>query len=222
MKYLFLLLCLFTHSLFAQTDSSGVTTQVNKNSNSNKMQNQMIAELQDILEAQNWRIDTVTNIADVNTANIELISDNLHIKILNAHDKAHNAHAKIDEIDYIVAQNKMFWVVGSLLFFILLGVFYFLLRKKLLSIKQYSKSRRIKIETDLKKEAVRLEQQLVNTNKDISTSNSKLELTSSELERVNSDLADTKTELAVTKKALEAVTAQMEALGNKFESLQLK
>ena len=106
MKYLILLLCFVSQSLFAQSDSSDFSNTVKKNSQTNKMQTQLIVEIQDILDAHSERIDTATNIADVNTANIEYISDSLHIRILDAHSNAHQAHSKIDAIDGFITSNQ--------------------------------------------------------------------------------------------------------------------
>jgi alkyl hydroperoxide reductase subunit AhpC len=196
----------------AQNDSINYQRKIQKNTNNDKLQFQLIADMQAQLDAQLRGIDLITNVADINNANIEILSDSLHIRVLDAHSNAHDAHAKIDAIDSIVAQNKLFWLTGSALFFILLAVFYYLLRRKLMSVKQYSKNRRIKIETDLKKEAVRLEQQLIHTNKDIAASNVRLEVNATEIGRMSDELLHSKTELALTKKAMEALSAQLEAI----------
>ncbi len=202
----------------AQNDSINYQRKIQKNTNNDKLQFQLIAEMQAQIDAQLRGVDLITNVADINTANIEMLSDSLHIRVLDAHSNAHDAHAKIDAIDSIVAQNKLFWLIGSVLFFILLGVFYYLLRRKLLGIKQYSKNRRIKIETDLKKEAVRLEQQLINTNKDLAASNTKFEVSRTEMERMNEDFTTTKTELALTKKAMEALSNQLEKIQEQLKA----
>jgi hypothetical protein len=202
----------------AQNDSINYQRKIQKNTNNDKLQFQLIAEMQAQIDAQLRGVDLITNVADINTANIEMLSDSLHIRVLDAHSNAHDAHAKIDAIDSIVAQNKLFWLIGSVLFFILLGVFYYLLRRKLLGIKQYSKNRRIKIETDLKKEAVRLEQQLINTNTDLAASNTKFEVSRTEMERMNEDFTTTKTELALTKKAMEALSNQLEKIQEQLKA----
>lgn len=217
-NFVFIILFGIGHCCLAQNDSINYQRKIQKNTNNDKLQFQLIAEMQAQIDAQLRGVDLITNVADINTANIEMLSDSLHIRVLDAHSNAHDAHAKIDAIDSIVAQNKLFWLIGSFLFFILLGVFYYLLRRKLLGIKQYSKNRRIKIETDLKKEAVRLEQQLINTNKDLAASNTKFEVSRTEMERMNEDFTTTKTELALTKKAMEALSNQLEKIQEQLKA----
>ena len=90
----------------AQNDSINYQRKIQKNTNNDKLQFQLIAEMQAQIDAQLRGVDLITNVADINTANIEMLSDSLHIRVLDAHSNAHDAHAKIDAIDSIVAQNK--------------------------------------------------------------------------------------------------------------------
>jgi uncharacterized protein YhaN len=220
MKYLILLLCFASQSLFSQSDSADWSRTINKNTHANKMQNQIIVEFQNILEAHSERIDTCTNIADVNTANIEIISDSLHIRILDAHSNAHHAHSKIDAIDGFLQQNQNYWIMGSIIFFLVLGLFYFLFNKKIISIKQYSKGRRMAIENSLKLESVRLEQQLVNSNKEIAATNKKISNSGVLIKKSAKELTATKAELDATKAALEALTNQMNDLKDQLNTLK--
>ncbi len=220
MKYLLIVFCLLlSQSLFAQDN---IETTVQSNTASNKMQNKLIADLQNTLEAQNWKIDTLTDIADINAANIEIISDSLHIKVLDAHSRAHDAHDSIAELDVIVAQNKTFWIVGSLVFLLLMGILYIILKKQIDAAADTAENKRANTESTLRQEAFKLADKLDETNKAQVATDLKLTSTISELESTDKALGITQKELAETKEALEATNKELAAANKLIADLHPK
>ena len=71
----FCILLISTQWCFAQNDSVDYQRKIKKNSSNVKLQFQLIAEMQEQIDAQLRGIDIITNIADINTANIEMLSD---------------------------------------------------------------------------------------------------------------------------------------------------
>jgi hypothetical protein len=211
---------LFSSVLVAQVD---IEATVKGNTASNRMQNKLIVEIQDILDAQNSKIDTVMDITDVNTANIEMISDTLHLKVLDAHARAHDAHNRIENIDATVATNKTYWMIGSAVFVLLIGLLFFMLKKQIEMVLATAESKLAKTEKTFKEDILNLKEKLSSANKAQEAMGLKLVSTISELESTDEILANTRKSLERSDQKLEDITkvqkSTNEVLGNTNKAL---
>lgn len=218
MKYLTtILLAVLSLSLTAQTTSTTIDQTVSNLKNASSMQNKIIAELQSTIEALNWKIDTALNIADVNTANIELISDTLHLKVLNVHA---SAHEKIDAIDEIVNQNKTFWMVGSIIFLLFLVLLYVLLHSQIKAASKESQYQLLTAENLLKQTVSNLDEKLNATNLALNANSLKLEANSKELAGTHKELLEVHKALDHSHKELEGIHQEIKTMKENLNLIQ--
>lgn len=121
-------------------------------------QKQKTARLEDILDAQKTKIDSLTVLTQATQENNKKLADELGVKIQNADSSAKNSISKLDKD---VSANRLYWIIGTLATLLLGGLLYWLLGRRIVSSKTDVESQIKNTKKTLEEESVKLDNKLV-------------------------------------------------------------
>lgn len=169
---LIVLISFLTSGVFAQNSDtllnneiSIIKTKVSNNNKTIKKLNQLnldlkntITDLEEKIETQNNQIKELKSSSELNSTNITSLSEDLGTKIQTSES---NTTKKISDLDSTVGQNRLYWIIGSLVILILGAMMYIFLGKRIKTSKTDVESQIKNTKNALEEESVKLDSKLM-------------------------------------------------------------
>ena len=121
-------------------------------------QNQKIETLKNANKSLNGSIDSLNKVITVNTRNIETNSNQLGTEIEKV---TSTTNSQISELDSSLDNNRMYWIIATLATFLLGGLVYWLLGKRIKSSKTDVETQIRNTKASLEEESVKLDNKLL-------------------------------------------------------------
>ena len=116
----------------------------------------------DLLNNQNkefkYLVDSLTNVINTNQENIIINSEELGSKIKEVGE---NADDKIMSLDNHLEENRMYWIIGSLITVLIISLVYLILRKTIKTSNSNVEEKIINTKNALEEESLKLDKKLV-------------------------------------------------------------
>ena len=137
---------------------NSLNTKLNFHKSTNFRQQSSI----DLLNNQNkefkYLVDSLTNVINSNRENIIINSEELGYKIKEVGE---NADDKIMSLDNHLEENRMYWIIGSLITVLIISLVYLILRKTIKTSKSNVEEKIINTKNALEEESLKLDKKLV-------------------------------------------------------------
>tara|TARA_B110001452_G_C15237807_1_gene428566 strand:+ start:43 stop:975 length:933 start_codon:yes stop_codon:yes gene_type:complete len=137
---------------------NSLNTKLNFHKSTNFRQQSSI----DLLNNQNkefkYLVDSLTNVINSNRENIIINSEELGYKIKEVGE---NADDKIMSLDNHLEENRIYWIIGSLITVLIISLVYLILRKTIKTSKSNVEEKIINTKNALEEESLKLDKKLV-------------------------------------------------------------
>ena len=120
--------------------------------------NKQIEQLENSLNSQNSKIDSLQQIISINTENINKTANDLGIKIKETET---NTSQQIQTVNKTISQNTLYWIIAVLIVILLLVLVFVLLRKQIFKQKTDIYKSIETTKTDLEQETLKLDEKLI-------------------------------------------------------------
>jgi len=111
--------------------------------------------------AQKDKMDKMNAELLASKSNIQRMADSLHITITNSAQAKAQTEGQIKQIDHIIENRTIFWILGIALVVLLTATIYFIMRQKLSSNTRELESQMLKTYSSIQNEALKLDSKLV-------------------------------------------------------------
>jgi hypothetical protein len=141
-----------------QQEIEGLNSRLNNQQTTiNQQQNAIIGLTNKSVILENTN-DSLTNLIKANQSNITIIADDLGTQIQETGEKT---DTQIAQLDSSVEKNRLYWIIATLITFLLGGLVYWLLGKRIKSSKTDVESQIKSTKAALEEESVKLDNKLV-------------------------------------------------------------
>ncbi len=141
-----------------QQEIEGLNSRLNNQQTTiNQQQNAIIGLTNKSVILENTN-DSLTNLIKANQSNITIIADDLETQIQETGEKT---DTQIAQLDSSVEKNRLYWIIATLITFLLGGLVYWLLGKRIKSSKTDVETQIKNTKAALEEESVKLDNKLV-------------------------------------------------------------
>ncbi len=165
--YLFTIsLLLFCANIFAQLPDS-ILTKSEFHSELSKLTSKINTleknnlNLQQLNSIQKKQIDSIASLLSFAQSNIQQIADSLHITVRNISSVNKQTQSQIQDINQIITNRTLYWIIGILAVALLSVIVFFVLRNKLSLSTRNLDSQIAKTNQTLQNEAIKLDSKLI-------------------------------------------------------------
>lgn len=136
----------------------GLTSNVNNLQTTINHQSTSLKEITSKAKRLESNIDSLSNLTEINRSNINTIANDLGTKIQQTETSSKNSISKLDKD---VNTNRLYWIIATLLTFLLGGIVYWLLGKRIASSQTDVESQIRSTKKSLEEESLKLDAQLL-------------------------------------------------------------
>lgn len=136
----------------------GLTSNVNNLQTTIIHQSTSLKEITSKAKRLESNIDSLSNLTEINRSNINTIANDLGTKIQQTETSSKNSISKLDKD---VNTNRLYWIIATLLTFLLGGIVYWLLGKRIASSQTDVESQIRSTKKSLEEESLKLDAQLL-------------------------------------------------------------